>query len=60
VNAVEPVPESQLTPADWVRVADQLEKRAELLEARGTYDDQYLALVYRREAARLRATWRTN
>jgi hypothetical protein len=47
----EAVPASRLQPADWLRVATQLELLADRLEG----SDPYVADVYRRDAAELRA-----
>jgi hypothetical protein len=47
----ETVPESQLQPADWARVATQLDLLADQLEA----SDPYIADAYRRNAALIRA-----
>lgn len=51
--AVEPLPE--LSCADWLRVADVLAQRATELDA----TDPEIADIYRRDAARIRAQWRT-
>ena len=51
IATYEPVPASDLQPADWIRVATQLDLLADDLEA----SDPYVADVYRRDAARLRA-----
>ena len=47
----EAVPASRLKPVDWLRVATQLDLLADSLEA----SDPYVADVYRRQAAELRA-----
>jgi hypothetical protein len=47
----EPVTESRLQPADWARVATQLDLLADSLEA----SDPYIADAYRRNAALIRA-----
>lgn len=51
MNAIEAVPASRLQPADWLKVATQLDLLADSLEA----NDPYVADVYRRDAARIRA-----
>ena len=50
----EPALESTLTPADWLHVADALEAKAAELDA----IDPEIAVIYRRDAVRIRAQLR--